>query len=179
MYEPSLQPNRGPRTSPDSQLAPELLLQQIYPTLLRRARWLTSSQADAEDLVHDTVIRLLMNQQLHELGPKLSDWMSVVMRNLFIDGRRRRRARNHVSLDVVPVSAPDEAPLERWRRVHSEELSRAVQALDESTRRLLEMRWEQLASYRQISEALGIPTRTVGTRLLRARKRIRRAVMNE
>lgn len=154
-------------------------LQQIYPLLLRRARWLTSSPADAEDLVHDTVVRLLANQQLPELGPRLSEWMGVVMRNLFIDGRRRRRRRSYVPLELVPVSAPDEAPVEQWRCVQSEELARAVQSLDESTRQLLEMRWEQRASYRQISEALSIPTRTVGTRLLRARRRIRYAVMHE
>jgi RNA polymerase sigma-70 factor (ECF subfamily) len=131
---------------------------------------LTRNAADAEDLVQDTLERGLRKYERHTYG-SLRAWLLHIMRNLFIDRYRSRRA---MERRMELLSLPSEpAPLPRWAQVSDAALEAAIVSLDPGTRSLILLREREGLSYAQISARLAIPVATVGTRLLRARRKLR------
>src|ERR1700719_1703075 len=62
-------------------------------TALRRyARSLTRSDVDAEDLVHDALVRAYEKRASFQSGRNLRAWLLSILHNVFIDGRRARQA---------------------------------------------------------------------------------------
>ena len=56
----------------------------LLPNLKRRARRLTNNPADAEDLVQDTIVRVIARQQSHE---KIDNLPAYTMRTLHNQAR--------------------------------------------------------------------------------------------
>src|ERR1700753_1200148 len=108
---------------------------QLLPRLRRFAVALTGSRADGDDLVQDTVERVLKNLHHWEPGTRLDSWMFRIARNRFIDICRSAR---HGAM--VVMHAPDEAAA-----VHTDGV-RAMEshlALQDVTRALLALPQEQ------------------------------------
>ena len=64
---------------------------QLGP-LLRYAHALTRDETQAEDLVHDALVRAYERRSTFRLGGNLRAWLFSVLHNTFVDGRRRRAA---------------------------------------------------------------------------------------
>src|SRR3954447_9803560 len=59
-------------------------------SLRRYARSLTRDSADAEDLVHDALVRAYERRGSFRSGGNLRAWLLSIVHNAFIDGRRSR-----------------------------------------------------------------------------------------
>ena len=55
----------------------------------RYARYLTRGEADADDLLQDTLLRCWAARHSFQTGTNLGAWIRIVMRNGFISGTRR------------------------------------------------------------------------------------------
>lgn len=64
-------------------------------------------------------------------------------------------------------------PLPAWRSVTAEQLDAAIASLEEEFRSVYVLRARRRLSYDDIAALLGIPRSTVGSRLHRARTRLR------
>jgi RNA polymerase sigma-70 factor (ECF subfamily) len=105
-------------------------------------------------------------------------WLSRVMHNLFIDWIRRRDARREDALTTdVPARARDDEAW--WLSLTSEDVMRVLDKLPEEQRSAFRMFAFDGKSYDQIAAALRIAKATVGTRILRARLRIREIFVEE
>jgi RNA polymerase sigma-70 factor (ECF subfamily) len=113
--------------------------------------------------------------------PRLLGWTVTVMRNLFIDRCRQRqvarRSKYNLHLLACPVGAdtwdhPTSETRPTSKALADEEVAVAVATLDVKFRLVFELYASGL-SLIQISSALGIPKATVGTRLYRARRKLR------
>jgi RNA polymerase sigma factor (sigma-70 family) len=62
------------------------------PGLRRYARSLTRSDIDAEDLVHDALVRAYEKRASFRAGHNMRVWLMSIMHNVFVDGTRARRA---------------------------------------------------------------------------------------
>jgi|JI8StandDraft_1071087.scaffolds.fasta_scaffold04808_5 RNA polymerase sigma-70 factor (ECF subfamily) len=82
MTDPS-QGSAGPAAGP------ERLVDEV-PGLLRYARTLTRDQAQAEDLVQDTVVRALERFESFDGRSSLATWLHRIMHNLAVDASRRK-----------------------------------------------------------------------------------------
>lgn len=139
------------------------------------ARRLCQNREDADDLVQDALERAMRNaDKLTEPG-RARAWLITVMHNLFID-RCRRKSRNprHDALDEDRQGGPPEprlAPV--WGDVTVDDVRAAVRELPGEFRRAYEMHAFETRSYDDIAKTLGVPKSTVGTRLLRARRKLR------
>jgi RNA polymerase sigma-70 factor (ECF subfamily) len=140
--------------------------------LLKRAVFLTQDRDLAEDLVQETMLRALTT------GPSFLDpgrrraWHHLVLRNLFIDRVRARHA--ITALEVDPADASQEyvvGPLDVIRDV---DIVNALRLLSDAERVLMNRVYLQRQSYQQIADETGAPLNTVGTRILRAKQRLRR-----
>ncbi len=79
------------------------------PRLRRYARALVSSNAEADDLIQDTLERALAKLDQWRDGENPRKWLFSILHNLHVDGLRRKSRRPlHVGLDSVGAeqSAP-------------------------------------------------------------------------
>ena len=143
-------------------------------TLKGRALFLERHPARAADLVQDTLERSLRNFHRFEPGTNARQWLTTIMQNLFTDGYRKRSRETGLPANVLEdLQAPEPEQLPRWASITADELNSAVNRLDRHHREILNMKLSRRCSYEEISQALNIPSGTVGTRLLRARKKVK------
>ncbi len=138
---------------------------------------LSKNPAEADDLLQDTLERALGAIHTFQGGANERAWLMSILNNLFVD-RYRRLARQGTRVELEEDGLPEaprdpEAP---WARLCSTEIGRAIDRLEPLFREPYQ-RHAAGESYEEISAALQIPRATVGTRLLRARKQLRRLLV--
>jgi RNA polymerase sigma-70 factor (ECF subfamily) len=147
--------------------------------LLAVAARLARNPSDASDLVQDAFERGLRRAPL--LDPEdLRRWLIVVIRNLFLDCARRSRIEARVLKQLqhrpdLATSQPDD-PSPASARVTREDLASALATLDRPFREVFELSAEGMP-LSSVAALLGIPVATAGTRLHRARKKLRTALL--
>ena len=140
------------------------------------ARRLCGNAPDADDLVQDTLERALRARGNYVEQGQRRGWLAAILKNRFRDRYRASRRQAQPSDQLDEIAAPEEPELETWQRVTPEQLDNALAALDPTFRRVYELHARGLA-YADIARELGIGINTVGTRLLRARTKLK-AILN-
>ncbi len=138
------------------------------------ARKLCRGNFDPDDLVQDVLLKTVAHYDRLPPGTNHAAWMARVMRNLFVDRvRSRGSAPTAVELESVPLPMPAAEQRVWWEELSSAQIQEAVAKLPDELRQAFERFAFQQQSYKEISAALGVPVATVGTRVLRARRRLR------
>lgn len=142
--------------------------------LLIRAFHLELSPAAAHDLVQDTLERALRCSGRFQWGTNLRAWVQTLMFNIFVDRYRQRSHETSLErlMDDSAMPEPEQEP--EWRRIDPAVLLDALSRLPPALRGAFELRFDLGLSYTDIARRLAIPVGTVGTRLLRARRQLRR-----
>jgi RNA polymerase sigma-70 factor (ECF subfamily) len=158
------------------------IAQQHEKVLYARAIRLVRNPADAQDLVQDTFERALRGYQNFQSGSNLRVWLMTIMQHLFID-RCRRQAREPnaepIDEDVMPHPESVAAAGPTWEKITDEQVARALEGLESPFREVCQLRIFDRCSYDEIAERLLIPRSTVGTRLMRARKKLRETLLDQ
>lgn len=151
-----------------------------HDALLRGlARRLCGNPADADDLVHDTYERALRAWGRYVDRGNLRSWLASILHNLFLDRcRKHRRAPRNEQLEHHEVVAIEPTAPPRWAQVSSDAVLEALAELGPEFRRVYDLH-AQGRSYDEIAAELGIARATVGTRLVRARRRLKEALLRE
>jgi RNA polymerase sigma-70 factor (ECF subfamily) len=158
--------DRSRPTTPDS-----LLLDAELPRLRAHARRLCTREADANDLVQDTLLRALVYEHRFEQGSNLRAWLRQIQLSIFVSRyrrvRREKRALEKLAFDPCSWVHPEESCP---RPSLGQGLELALRALPEGFRRVVELVDLEGLEYRDAAQALGVPIGTVMSRLHRARK---------
>ena len=163
----------------DSRAGPQTFasLVRVHESALRAvALRLCRSQSDAHDLVQDALERGLRSWDRLPPGANVRAWLLSILRNRFVDqcrhNARDKREEDESAIDSLPApEAPEELPA--WAHITPEELRAAVARLSEDFRVVYQLHALEGSSYSEIALRLGIPKATVGTRLIRARRKLR------
>jgi RNA polymerase sigma-70 factor (ECF subfamily) len=151
------------------------------PGLRMMARRLTWNPADAADLVQATCLRALEKWR-HFISGTLGDfknWLCTIMYNLHHDAlRKRRRELLSAELDER-ADDPRETHSSAWRVVEEQSVAEAVRALPETLQGPYVLFAVDHLSYADIAARLNMPLRTVGTRIFRARARLRATLQDQ
>lgn len=136
----------------------------------------TGSRADAEDVCQEVFIRLACDATAFRDGEHLKAWLLRVAVNCCHDLARRKKRRSALPLDDLPFEpvGDDLATRERAR-----ELWAAVEALPESSRPLVHLRYYEGYSAEEIAHLLNLNSSTVRTRLQRARAKLKSLLEGE
>jgi RNA polymerase sigma-70 factor (ECF subfamily) len=143
--------------------------------LLRRAAALTGRDMNrARDLVQDSLERAIRNVGRVVPGSNLRAWLYVILANRYQDLYRSERTWAVVPLgDQHHPTVPPPEPPARWTAVTPADLRAALAELNPDLRAAFEYREFEQLSYEQIGRIMGVPVATVGTRLCRARARLK------
>lgn len=143
------------------------------PVLRGVALRLCRDTTEAADLVQDAFERALRAQDRLRPGSNVRAWLITILNNLFLDRCRasRRTAEAPEVLERLPAAEREPEP--DWAAITGEQLRAAVDQLPEPFRSIYVLRSVEGRSYLEIAQHLGIPSSTVGTRLVRARNRLR------
>jgi len=140
------------------------------------AHYLSGSDSEADDLVQETYARAFASGEQFTPESNLKAWLYRILRNLFID-RRRRQSISPVSDialddgDFQPALATRNASFD-VNAVASLDVESAMMSLPESSRTLILLDIEGL-SETEVAAILGCPPGTVKSRLFRARAALR------
>lgn len=141
-------------------------------SLRRYARSLTRNGADAEDLVHDTLVRAYERRASFRRGGNLRAWLLSILHNTFVDGARSRRAETaRVERAGYLADISLDAPQEHSMRLA--QVRDAFLGLSEEQRAALHLVAIDGLSYQEAADALGIPIGTLMSRIGRARAALR------
>ncbi len=152
--------------------------------LLRVARELTRSSADAEDLVQETLIRAF-KAILKFDGAHPRAWLFTILRNTNVNMNRRTRpslfSDGNLWEDAIPAFGDDRRSSAEETAIDismSVEIQKGFKDLDPRFRKVLFLVDVQGLNYSECAAALGLPVGTVMSRLSRARKRLREHLIN-
>jgi RNA polymerase sigma-70 factor, ECF subfamily len=149
----------------------ERLTHDHHEFLFALARKLCRAHFDPADLVQDVLLKTVAHSNRLPPGVNHRAWMTQVMKNLFTDQVRRRKTRAALDPADLPVALPDEPPW--WQQLDADAVKQAVDDLPDELRETFDRFVFRGESYQDIAAALAIPKTTVGTRILRARRRIK------
>jgi RNA polymerase sigma-70 factor (ECF subfamily) len=114
-------------------------------------------------------------QKAHLFDPSrasVSTWVYTIARNKKIDQLRKLRRPEPEDLTWGPEEEPDQADVLALQE-ESEELGRAIAALPEKQRDLIEKAYFGDLSHSEIAEATGLPLGTIKSRIRLALERLR------
>jgi RNA polymerase sigma-70 factor (ECF subfamily) len=157
----------------------EAMVREHEPVLRSIALKLCKDAEEARDIVQDTLERAYKGFATKPAGSSPRAWLATILRNRFIDEWRRSVLLRKMedTVEKLAQQPPAEEPAEGWSTVTDDQLAKAVEGLDEEFRLVYVMHAVEGRSYQEIASVLGIPKPTVGTRLLRARRKLRDALL--
>jgi RNA polymerase sigma-70 factor (ECF subfamily) len=186
--------------SPDGSTAEDRLLiarckngdRTAFDDLVRRyerkvynfAYRLCGNYDEANDVASETFLRVYNALPNFRGDASFITWLFRIITNVYLDERKRQRARPHQSLEEIieleettvsrQIEDPSPTPAQRVEgRERAELLQAAIQSLPDYQRAMIAMYHSENRSYEEIAEILDLPIGTVKSRLNRARLSLR------
>ena len=147
----------------------------LQANMLNFAYMLTSNRDDAYDLLQDTTLKALDNEDKYTEGTNLKGWLFTIMRNIFINNYRRvSRATTVVDttdnqyLINISAESAQETPDGTYT---ANEITAAINSFSDEYRIPFSM---HVAGYKyeEIAKEMNLPLGTVKSRIFAARKRL-------
>lgn len=140
----------------------------VYTVALR----MTGDREEARDVTQAVFLKVFRGLTTFDPRRRFFSWIYRIAVNESIDRRRSRR--HEQALDESRVDPADRPDTHAERREIADSVQAALLELNEDDRQVLVLRHWLDRSHVEISEALGIPERTIKSRLHEARQRLGR-----
>lgn len=147
----------------------------IQPNLYNFAYMLTSNRDDAYDLVQDTTLKALSNEDKYIENVNFTGWIYTIMRNLFINNYRSTTRHGIVidkSEDLYQLNLPQDSGLQSPEgTLTNSDIKSALDSFSDEYRIPFSM---LIAGYKyqEISDRLHVPVGTIKSRIFYTRKRL-------
>ena len=147
----------------------------IQDELLRFAFKLTADREDANDLLQETSLKALDNEDKYTPDTNFKGWVYTIMRNIFINNYRRV-VREQTFVDqtenLYHLYLPQDMAYESTERSYDlKEIRRVVNSLPKEYRIPFSMHVSGF-KYREIAEKLNLPLGTVKSRIFFTRQKL-------
>ncbi|MDK8190039.1 sigma-70 family RNA polymerase sigma factor [Paenibacillus sp. UMB7766-LJ446] len=148
--------------------------------------YIIKERAAAEDIIQEAFIKIIKNKPIFDNEVKLKAWLKVVTRNTAINYlRKNKNNRNQLDTDSVFIdmetinqtAASVESTVET--QMMQESIEFYLEQLKPEYRVLVELRWKEGLSYREMAELLDTSEEIVKQRLFRARGSIKKKLHKE
>jgi RNA polymerase sigma-70 factor (ECF subfamily) len=154
--------------------------------LMNRIYRMVRHPEDAEDVLQETFLKAYQHLQTFRGACSFSTWLVAIGTNMSLMLLRRRKTLSKYSCDVLTedgesrvIEYRDSAPDPEQRYIisqTSQQLKHAVARLSPQVRTLLEMYYKSELRLKNAAQILGITEASMKSRMLRARRMLRRAL---
>jgi RNA polymerase sigma-70 factor (ECF subfamily) len=149
----------------------------IQDELLRFAFKLTADREDANDLLQETSLKALDNEDKYTPDTNFKGWMYTIMRNIFINNYRKT-VRDQTFIDqtdnLFHLNLPQDSGFESTEGNYDlKEIRKIVHSLPKEYRVPFSM-YVSGFKYREIADKLGLPLGTVKSRIFFTRQRLQK-----
>ena len=150
-------------------------LLNVQSELFRFAFKLTADREEANDLLQETSLKALDNEEKFTPDTNFKGWMYTIMRNIFINNYRKV-VRDQPFIDqtdnLYHLNLPQDTGFESTERTYDlKEMHRVVNALPKEYRVPFAMHVSGF-KYREIAEKLNLPLGTVKSRIFFTRQKL-------
>ncbi len=152
-------------------------LLEIQNNLLNFAYLLTSNRDEAYDLLQDTTLKALDNEDKYVENVNFKGWVFTIMRNIFINNYRKTNRTSTVvdhTADLYHLNLQKESSFESPEgSVAAKEIKAAIESFSSEYRIPFTM---HIAGYKynEIAERMHLPLGTVKSRIFFARQRLQK-----
>lgn len=153
------------------ELAFRKITEQHEAHLRRLALRLSGDPETAKDLAQETLTRAWSRFEQFHQGTNARAWLATILTRLFYDELKHARVIHRAEPELQTLKSVEhdtEIP-----GIPDAQLWAAVQALEPDLRGVVERCYIQDMSYKAIADELNLPIGTIGTRLKRARERLK------
>jgi RNA polymerase sigma-70 factor, ECF subfamily len=146
------------------------ITEQHEEHLRRLALRLSGDREAAQDLLQETLTRAWSRFAQFRHGTNARAWLVTILTRLFYDGLKHARVISKAEPELMTLRsvAHDAVP-----RIAGPQLWAAVKSLEPDLRSVVERCYIEDMSYKAIADELKVPIGTIGTRLRRARERLK------
>lgn len=150
-------------------------LMSLQDNLLNFAYMLTSNRDDAYDLLQDTTLKALDNQDKYTENTNFKGWVFTIMRNIFINNyRRTTRAATIVDTtdNLYHLNVAQDSCIDSPEGTYGvNEITAAINEFSDEYRIPFSM---HVAGYKynEIAEKMNLPLGTIKSRIFLARRRL-------
>lgn len=149
----------------------QAVLQEVAPAVHRFGMRMCRHEADAEEVMQDTLLAITKNLKSFEGRSSLTSWVFTLARTACSRRRRGQKNQPHVSDEDAPepiTHAPDPEEAASTRQL-VDRVTDAIDSLSAEQREVLQLRDVEGLSGEETAEALGITLDAMKSRLHRAR----------
>jgi len=136
---------------------------------------LTRDINDAEDLIQETIVRALTNEDKFQEGTNIKAWLFTIMKNIFINDYRKKSKRNTVidtTYNLYYLNASTTISNAGERAFVMNDIRNALMKISNELRVPFLMHYKGY-KYHEIAEQLNLPLGTVKSRIFFARKELK------
>ncbi len=154
-------------------------LLNLQSNMMSFAYQLTSDSEAAADLLQDTTLKVLDNEEKFTSDSNFKGWVFTIMRNIFINNYRKNVRQATIvdtTDDLYHLNTCQESALETPEgSISVKEITAVINTFDDEFRIPFNM---HVAGYKysEIAEEMNLPVGTVKSRIFFARKRLREAL---
>lgn len=149
----------------------------LQENMMNFALMLTANRDDAQDLLQDTTLKVLDNQEKFVDNVNFKGWVLTVMRNLFINNYHKvvriqtvvDQNADLYNLDIVNDSGMDSPD----KAFQIQEITKAINSLNDDLKIPFSM-YLSGYKYNEIAEKLDVPLGTVKSRIFFARQELQK-----
>lgn len=154
----------------------------LHPQLRSKARQLTRSRADAEDLLQETYTKAFAAFDQFQEGTNLRAWLNRILLNTCINNYHRNRRHQQVLVGTFEdwqTPGHRSAEAEALRRIPDPRITDALRSLPAPFRLVVYFADVEGMTYREIADRMGTPMGTVMSRLHRGRRDLHRRLADQ
>jgi len=170
-------------------LAIDELLERYHSKAFMYALKMTKHTEEASDVVSEAFIRVYRAIGRFQLNSSFATWLYRILRNCFLDIRKRKHVNVVASLDAPmdsdesqvywqPIDESDSPYEVSVKSDYADKIREVLSYLPELQRNMLMMYHVEQLTYDEIAEKLNTPVGTVKSRLNRARINFKQVVKN-
>lgn len=147
----------------------------LQENMMNFALMLTANRDDAQDLLQDTTLKVLNNQEKFVDNVNFKGWVLTVMRNIFINNYHKVvRIQTVVdsSVDLYNLDIVNESGFDSPEKAcNIQEITKAINSLNDDLKRPFSM-FLSGYKYNEIADKLDLPLGTVKSRIFFARQEL-------
>ena len=149
--------------------AADILVKRYYTDILRYCKRHIIDQNLAEDATQETFYRVFRSLMRYQDKERFRAWLYMIARNICIDENRKQK-------NTIPLESEDigKESNEIHQIENSVEIEQLLSLLPEEQREAILLYFEDELTYKEIGKILGIPARTVQSRVKNGIKAIKK-----